>query len=693
MSMEILFEILGIIIAVIVANFLAQRFRIIPRAIWQIIIGVLMAIIPGLANIEVSLDPEWFMVLIIAPLLFYEGQQTKIRVVSRNLKQIIQLAVILAIITIFFLTITLKVVFGWPIALALAFAAIATPTDATALESVKEGLVMPEQIERPLNFEAMFNDASGLVALELAGIWAITGHLSPGESVAKFLFVSVGGALFGIISTLIIVRIRQNLLRKQLDDFTGHIMLQILTPIVIYMLAEECHVSGVIAVVIAGIFHREEQDRTMFQSSQMINLVNQFWRILTDLLNGIVFVLLGTSIIQIFTRERNTAEWLKLLSVAIIIYFVMSVVRFCYVYLKNKKIRAAFIFALSGVHGTVTLALALTIPLTMNLARNSIVVQEVLGIAVFVIVLSLVTPLIVLRFLLEKEETSYSEKELHKAHAELVNSAANYIDQLDVEKNMKQKLLLSIRSQLGYEQSRRFDRQEWHDVMKQLNEKRDDAVRLAISQDALSIDAINLWDKMMLKSIDINKKTIRRSRIYREFIMHNWRYFLGKLFKKNNIVAEIEHTKNKIAKYKRQLKKTENENKERQLVEKIKIHNKRLLMLEKYDDVDYRNRWVGAYNELETFFEPIDKEFIEELESKTDDKTLIVALKQSILAEQNRMEKRLTSKAEENNELSKVLQYELTQINLMLQNDKINSTLGKRLYYEVAAAQNLLLNS
>ncbi|KRN29796.1 cation:proton antiporter [Liquorilactobacillus mali] len=691
--MEILFEILGVIITVIIANFLAQRFKTIPQAMWQIILGVLIAVIPGLAKIEVSLDPEWFMVLIIAPLLFYEGQQTKARIVSKNLKKIVQLAVILAIITMFFLTIILKFAFNWPIALALALSAIATPTDATALESVKEGLVMPTKIEQSLSFEAMFNDASGLVALELAGIWAVTGHLSPGESISKFLFVSLGGALFGIISTFVIVRIRQNLLRSQLNDLTGHIMLQILTPIIIYMLAEEIHVSGVIAVVIAGIFHREEQDRTLLQSSQMINLINQFWKILTDLLNGIVFVILGTSIVQIFAREADVSEWIKLISLAITIYVVMGIVRFSYVYLKDKKIKDAFIFAISGVHGTVTLALALTIPLTMNLSRNSAVVQEILGIAAFVILLSLLTPLIVLRFFLKKKETSYTDEELSKAHAELVNSATNYIEQLEVEKNMKQKLLLSIRSQLGYEDSQRLDRQEWHDVMKQLNLKRDEAVRKAIGENTLSADAVNLWDKMMLKNADINNKAIRRSRIYKEFIKHNWRYFLRKIFKRDNVSREIERTQGKIRKYKRELSKTVTENKKNKIMEKIKIYNKRLLILEKYSDVDYRNRWIGAYNELESFFEPIDKEFIQRFENETDDKTIVVALKQSILAEQNRMEKRLSSEVEETNELSKILQYELTQINLMIQNDKISSELGKRLYYEVAAAQNLLLNS
>lgn len=332
--MNILFEVLGVIITVIIANFLAQRFEFMPQALWQIFLGVIIAIIPELAKIEIDLNPEWFMVLIIAPLLFYEGQQTKIKIVSKNIKEIVQLAVVLAFITIFCLTFSLKILFGWPIALALALSSIATPTDATALESVKEGLEMPFKSEQALTFESMFNDATGLVALEFAGILASTGKFSAVASIIKFLTVSLGGAVFGIISALIIVRIRQGLLRKQLNDLTGHIMLQILTPLIIYMLAEELHVSGIIAVVIAGIFHREEQDRTLLQSSQMINLVNQFWKLLTDLLNGVVFVILGTTIVKIFAFESSFLELAKFLEIAFVLYIIMFLVRFGYIFKK-----------------------------------------------------------------------------------------------------------------------------------------------------------------------------------------------------------------------------------------------------------------------------------------------------------------------------------------------------------------------
>lgn len=689
--MNILFEVLGVIITVIIANFLAQRFEFMPQALWQIFLGVIIAIIPELAKIEIDLNPEWFMVLIIAPLLFYEGQQTKIKIVSKNIKEIVQLAVVLAFITIFCLTFSLKILFGWPIALALALASIATPTDATALESVKEGLEMPFKSEQALTFESMFNDATGLVALEFAGILASTGKFSAVASIIKFLTVSLGGAVFGIISALIIVRIRQGLLRKQLNDLTGHIMLQILTPLIIYMLAEELHVSGIIAVVIAGIFHREEQDRTLLQSSQMINLVNQFWKLLTDLLNGVVFVILGTTIVKIFAFESSFLELAKFLEIAFVLYIIMFLVRFGYIFKKVKKYKPAAIFAIGGVHGTVTLALALTIPVTLGIAESSTVVQELLVIAVFLILLSILVPLFILPVILEKKKMGYSVVELRNARTELANLATNYIDQQEIDKSLKKGLLLRVHSQMGYDV--KVDDSIWQEINNQLNKKSDEAIRSARAQGTLSIDAVNLWDKMVLGNMQIKKKTIKKRHVYIEVIKYSLINLIRKFFRKNTIEDEIKRTKREISRLEKKNDKVKPVTKKNKIMKKIKMYKRRLYLLKNYANVDQRSRWINAYDELEEFLKPINNEFISQLEKQELDTGIIVALKQSILAQQMRMQRSLAAKETENTELSKVLQYELTQISLMVQNNKISSEVGKQLYNEVAAAQNLVFAS
>lgn len=104
--------------------------------------------------------------------------------------------------------------------MALALAAIVTPTDATALESVTEGLAVPKGIGRALNLESLFNDATGLVVLELALLWMNTGTFSFVHGFEEFLVVAGGGAIVGALAGVVLLYIRQHLLRAQFS-YTG----------------------------------------------------------------------------------------------------------------------------------------------------------------------------------------------------------------------------------------------------------------------------------------------------------------------------------------------------------------------------------------------------------------------------------------------------------------------------------------
>lgn len=181
--MTIFYTLVPMILTIIIANLLSQAMPRVPKAFWQILGGIILAMIPVLRHSVVELDPEWFMMLIIAPLLFYEGQRTDVRLVSKNFRAIISLAGIIAVMTVVVLMLFGHWAIGWALPMALALAAIVTPTDATALESVTEGLAVPKGIGRALNLESLFNDATGLVVLELALLWMNTGTFSDRKSV------------------------------------------------------------------------------------------------------------------------------------------------------------------------------------------------------------------------------------------------------------------------------------------------------------------------------------------------------------------------------------------------------------------------------------------------------------------------------------------------------------------------------
>lgn len=181
--------------------------------------------------------------------------------------------------------------------------------------------------------------------------------------------------------------------------------------------------------------------------------------------------------------------------------------------------------------------------------------------------------------------------------------------------------------------------------------------------------------------------------MYIEVIKYSLINLIRKFFRKNTIEDEIKRTKREISRLEKKNDKVKPVTKKNKIMKKIKMYKRRLYLLKNYANVDQRSRWINAYDELEEFLKPINNEFISQLEKQELDTGIIVALKQSILAQQTRMQRSLAAKETENTELSKVLQYELTQISLMVQNNKISSEVGKQLYNEVAAAQNLVFAS
>lgn len=142
--------VLGIILllaAVVAYNVVHLIWPAIPLAIYQIIAGVILALIPELKTFQ--LEPEIFMFLIIAPLMFNDGQNTSFKKLARNFSSMMSMAVFLALSTVIILGVGLHLVspqmFTLPVA--FMFAAIITPTDAVAVKSLTTSVEMPSNVE------------------------------------------------------------------------------------------------------------------------------------------------------------------------------------------------------------------------------------------------------------------------------------------------------------------------------------------------------------------------------------------------------------------------------------------------------------------------------------------------------------------------------------------------------------------
>ena len=291
--MSTIFTIFLLLTAVVIANIIHLIYPKIPLSIYQIVAGILMASLPTTAS-DFTMHPELFMMAVIAPLMFNDGQNQSFRVLSKNVRNILSLSVGFALVAVIIIGATLHLAFPKLFTLPLAFmlAAIITPTDAVAVKSLTTNVMMPENVNTTLEVESLFNDASGIVLLDLALAAFTSGTFSLAHGIWYFSYVFFGGIIFGAILGNLLITLRMKLMSRHVDIGSIVIPINDMTPVVIYWLAEECHFSGILAVVSAGVVHSILYDRLRLTSAKVQMATKTIWSIISDALNGIVFVLL-----------------------------------------------------------------------------------------------------------------------------------------------------------------------------------------------------------------------------------------------------------------------------------------------------------------------------------------------------------------------------------------------------------------
>lgn len=174
------------LLAAVVSILVAQVVPRVSANYVSLVIGALMFLIPVIRQHVVAFDSEVFMGLIVAPLLFFEGQSTRMNLVGRKLRYIVQLTVSLVLIGLAVVGVSVWWLGGISLPLAFMLVAIGAPTDATATQSVTNGLKMPASTGTLLKLESLFNDASGIILLNMAVLWYINGYVNVKETAVDF---------------------------------------------------------------------------------------------------------------------------------------------------------------------------------------------------------------------------------------------------------------------------------------------------------------------------------------------------------------------------------------------------------------------------------------------------------------------------------------------------------------------------
>ncbi len=418
MAMEHFIAVLVILFFIGISNVLNRLVPFVPVPLFQIVLGIGVA----LFGLKVELDPELFLVLFIAPLLYNDARQTP-RGELWNLRgPIILLAFGLVFVTVIVAGYGINYLIpSIPLPAAFALAAILSPTDAVAVGSLAKRIHLPGSIHRLLEGESLLNDASGLVAFKFAVAAMVTGTFSLWEASLNFLLVALGGLAIGTLASFLLIRCQVLVRKWGMEDITVHVLWQILTPFVIYLLAEEIGVSGILAVVAGGIVYAMEKDRAESVQLKMQIVSTSTWSVIVYTLNGLVFMMLGLQIPEVMGSIFTNPEFNNglVLGYVALITLLLYILRFIWIYCywevryvmsrqmddNRPDVRGILLTSLSGVRGALTLAAAFSIPYVLNDGSAFPQRELILFIAAGVILLSLILASLLLPLLSPKPQT------------------------------------------------------------------------------------------------------------------------------------------------------------------------------------------------------------------------------------------------------------------------------------------------
>lgn len=455
----VMFEYVLIILAlVLISAVLGQLIPKVSLPLVQIGLGLVLALIlPQIQQVNVSSD--LFLILFIAPLLFDESRRISTAAIWNNKGSIFSLAVGLVIVTLLAVGFALHLLVpSVPLAAAFALGAALGPTDAVAVSSLSDEVKLNGRQKTLLSGEALLNDASGVVSFNFAIAAAVTGAFSLLDATASFLITFLGGLGLGLLLG-VLVKVGVDLVRSQgLENNTVHVLSELVTPFLIYLLAERVGVSGILAVVAAGLLLTIFPERTNPTSARLNVVSSSVWEVLVFLINGIVFLMLGMRLpIAIAPAADGDDIYLPLLLLAILVVTGISIgIRFLWLLAMEVRtqrseagravrlahalskqgltpgssaqhvqaerhmrqgeavptktpVRDVLVTALSGPKGAVTLSIVFTIPMTLSNGAPFPHRDALIFLASGVIILTLLLANFVVPALAPKESGAESE--------------------------------------------------------------------------------------------------------------------------------------------------------------------------------------------------------------------------------------------------------------------------------------------
>lgn len=489
---EHLLLILGLLLLVMVLVMLAQRIKI-AYPIFLVLAGLGISLIPGVPVLK--LDPEIIFLIFLPPLLYDAAWYTSWNDFWKWKRTIGLLAFGLVFLTSIVVAFASQALIpGFTLALGFLLGGIVSPPDAVAATTVLKGLKVPKRTLAILEGESLINDASSLIVFRFALAAVMTGMFSMQEATGQFFLVAGMGIVVGIVGAHIFYLIHKFLPTTPAIDAA----LTVMTPYVLFLIAEHLHFSGVMAVVSGGLFMSFRSHEIFKTGTTRINMTG-VWNTMIFVMNAVVFVLIGLQLPDVINGlgETSVMEGIKY---GLIISLIVIAVRLIWIYpvahiprWVSKKVRQdptpgwknPLVIGWAGMRGVVSLATALSIPVMMNEQsefpmRNLIILITFVVIFVTLVFQGLTLPLIIkLTKIKEIDPILPSHEQQAGIQMRLDDLAIKKIDEQykqDLEnnslvQNLKQSLENDIKlneshlSSLEMCSNRQDDLQEYHKIL------------------------------------------------------------------------------------------------------------------------------------------------------------------------------------------------------------------------------------
>jgi CPA1 family monovalent cation:H+ antiporter len=303
---------------------------------------------------------------------------------------------------------------GIPLGIALVFGALISATDPVSVEALFRKLGVPKRLEVLLEGESLLNDGTGIVIFQIAVAALLSGHVSLADGLVEFVVVAGGGVGVGLALGWVTSR-----LLAGIDDYLVETTLTTVLAFGSYLLAEQLHVSGVLAVVSAGLVIGNTVTQSMSPTTRTV--VNNFWEYVAFLANSAVFLLIGLALdVRLLLADWRAGLWAiagVLVSRALAVYLLPLVVR-------DIPRPWRHVLFWGGLRGAIALALVLTLTSDLGQARQTMLVM-VFSVVLFTILVQGVSMRGVLRRL-GVIERSDARLEFERRHARVLASRAGF---------------------------------------------------------------------------------------------------------------------------------------------------------------------------------------------------------------------------------------------------------------------------